>query len=220
MHTDFAKGAWESLRSYYEPRNTYQAERIINDIKTYRCTRNMDVAQWLNDMYRLYDSVCALGSKGLFSDRDFTLAVLDNMPIEDSAWRPLILVLRRRVKEYDSHRPSPILISSHEFISDIREEIRFSRDDLQTPEKKAQKRHRRIKFCTNPHCGVPKGHNFADCVAYGGGSQGKYGPGWKGMWNIHLSAEQRTKANNFPPRWHPAHAEITTAPELLTCIVD
>ena len=249
MHTKFAKEAWESLRSYYEPQNAYRAERIIHDIKTYCCTRDMDVAQWLNDMQRLYASVCTMDSKGMFSDRNFVLAILDNMPMEDFTWRYFVQDLRARIEEYDSHQPSPTPVCSHEFLTAIRKKLWTRRDDPETPayffsaraeaEKKAQKRHRHApdaatgsnppykrrrtssdKFCTNPHCGIPQGHDFADCVVYGGGSQGKYGPRWKGQWNLHLPVEQRTRANNVPPRWHPAHAEITTAPEVLTYIVD
>ena len=233
-HLKFAKQAWENLRSYYEPRNTHHALNIIEEIKAFNCTPHMDVEQWVKDMHRLYSFVCSLDSKDLLSNTDFALVIVHNMPRHDTTWRQLYNSLERRIIEYDSHQPSPIPVYSHEFIAAILEENRF-RNRAIVPiraeaETKTRKRHRREpdaastsnpskrrrtlsdKFCTNPHCGVPNGHNFAGCVAYGGGSQGQYSPNWKGLWNIHLPAEQRTKANNVPPVGHPAYTRITTAP--------
>jgi hypothetical protein len=234
MHLEFAKQAWESLRSYYEPQNTRRVQNIIFEIKGSYCAPDMDVEQWLKDMNRLYASVCSMDSKDQLSDKDFALAIFRNMPLRDTAWRLLFDSLRRRIAEYDSHQPSPIPIRSHEIITAILEETwdrnRVNariRAEAETKTRKhqrrepdaastsnASKRRRTLsdKFCTNPHCGVPNGHNFAGCVAYGGGSQGQYGPNWKGLWNIHLPAGQRTKANNVPPMGHPAYAKITMAP--------
>jgi hypothetical protein len=233
MHAEFAKDAWESLRSYYHPRNDFQVTRIKGDIATHRCTPDMDVGKWLHDMQCLYSSLCLIDRESL-SDRQFAITILLNMP-QDGTWWSLRSTLRSKVEEDDIRRSSPTLIESVKFIAAIREEIwHRNRHNSQTrahissaraeAEKKAQRLHPRAshgasssnptkrrrtlsdKRCINPHCGVPEGHNFADCVAYGGGSQGKYGPGWKGLWNIHLPAEQRTKANNVPPWWHPAYA--------------
>lgn len=235
-HLEFAKQAWETLRSYYERHNAHQVQKIIHNIKTRHCTPDMDVDQWLNDKFRLYVTVCCMDTKGLLSDHDFALAIFDSMPLHDATWRLVSDFLGRRIKDYDSHQPSPIPVRSNEIIFAIREEnwYRNRNNDRAEAETKTRKRHRSEpdaastsnptkrrstlfnKLCTNIYCGVPDGHSFEDCVAYGGGSQGQYGPNWKGLWNIHLPAGQRTKANNVPPMGHPAYAKITTASKLST----
>ena len=242
-HSKFAKQAWESLRSYYESQNNHLVNDIIFKIKVLHCAPDMDVEQWVKDMLRLYSSVCSMDTKGRLSDKDFALTIFGNMPLHDTAWRWLFESLRRRIADYNSHQPSPIPIRSQEIITAILEETwdrnranARIRAEAAEAETNTRKRHRREpdaastsnpskrrrtlsdKFCTNPHCGVPNGHNFAGCVAYGGGSQGKYGPNWKGLWNIHLPAGQRTKANNVPPKWHPAYAKISTTPKPVTLI--
>jgi gag-polypeptide of LTR copia-type len=66
------------------------------------------------------------------------------------------------------------------------------------------------KLCTNSHCGAPRGHDTADCIAYKGAKEGKYRDGWRGPWNIHLPPSQRTKDNNVPPKTHPSSARLPT----------
>jgi Pol polyprotein, beta-barrel domain len=72
------------------------------------------------------------------------------------------------------------------------------------------------KNCSNTHCGAPRGHLFKDCIAYGGGSQGKYTELWKGLWNIHLPLEQQNRANNVLPTNHPASGNNNPAAQKAT----
>jgi hypothetical protein len=196
---------------------------------TFCCTPDMDVAQWLNDMQRLYSSLRDADTEG-FSDHAFARAILNNMPRDDD-WRGLVSKWRIEFL-FGAFCPA----SSTEVINAIREECWWrNRDNPQTyifsaragaDRKKAQKRFRTPddastsssakrprtlsdKFCTNPYCGTPNGHTFSDCITYGGGSQGQYGLRWRGRWNIHLPPEQRTEANNVPPTSHPAYATWT-----------
>ncbi|KAF8475237.1 hypothetical protein DFH94DRAFT_117168 [Russula ochroleuca] len=50
----------------------------------YRCTSDMDLAEWLDDMQRLYNYLCNMDTECL-DDQCFALAVLDNMP-GDGSW--------------------------------------------------------------------------------------------------------------------------------------
>ena len=61
------------------------------------------------------------------------------------------------------------------------------------------------------HCGAQNGHDYSECIAYGGGSQGKYTEWWRGPWNIHLPRNQRDRANNIPPQSHPAYARFKSS---------
>ena len=45
----------------------------------YRCQSDMNIAKWLNDMQRLYNSLCNLDVDRM-TDHDFALAILDLMP--------------------------------------------------------------------------------------------------------------------------------------------
>jgi hypothetical protein len=233
----YAKQAWESLRSFYQPLNSLRAKTVKHEIKTYHCTSDMDVEQWLIDMQRHYSTLYLLDEESL-SDRGFALAILDNMPLDDDAsWHSFISDWRTKVQTRKDDDP-PIAQPSSEVINAIRDECwlrkrnspeyiaRYFSARVEADKKKAQKRSRAPdaastsnsakrprtssdKFCTNPHCGTPNGHTFIDCIAYGGGSQGQYGLRWRGRWNIHLPPEQRTKANNVPPTSHPAYATWT-----------
>jgi len=231
----YAKEAWQNLCSDYQQRNSYLATRIKHQILASRCTSDMDVAQWLGDMQRLYGALYLMDNKSL-DDQSFALNILVSMP-HDESWSVFLSGWRAQVRQREcGPAPNPI-INSTELINSIRDECwfrnrnnpdyiaRFFSARVEADKKKAQKRSRAPdaaststsssvkrprtssdKFCTNPHCGAPIGHTFSDCVAYGGGSQGQYGPRWRGRWNIHLPAGQRTKANNVPPTSHPAHA--------------
>ena len=242
----YAKQAWESLRSVYQPINSVRAARIEHEIKTYRCPSDADadMAKWLNGMQRLYNSLRVYDTSAeRLSERDFVGALLDNMPL-DISWRYFVYDLRHKLRDYESQQPTPTPVYSSEFFNAIQDRL-LSRsghnpqirallfsacaDDAdKTVQKKrtrapdtdaastsgsAKRRRTRRgssdKYCTNPNCGVPNGHKFANCVAYGGGSQGQYSLRWKGCWNIHLPAEQRTKANNVPPVEHPAFAQFS-----------
>jgi hypothetical protein len=71
------------------------------------------------------------------------------------------------------------------------------------------------KSCTNPNC-ARKGHLITECITIGGGNQGNYPHWWKGPWNLHLSPEQRTRANNVPPASHSAYAKLSAAAHATT----
>ena len=113
----YAKQAWDSLRSVYQPRNSLRAATIKGQIMTYRCTADMNITKWLTDMQRLYNSLCDLDTERM-SDRDFALAILDLMPQEDS-WRSFVSDLRTKVREQDAQG---LPIDSITFTSAIRDE--------------------------------------------------------------------------------------------------
>ena len=81
----YAKDAWDNLRSVYQPNNSLRASTIKSQIMTYRCSADMDVSKWLDDMQRLYNSLCNLEVDRM-SDRKFALAILNLMP-QDDGWR-------------------------------------------------------------------------------------------------------------------------------------
>jgi hypothetical protein len=230
------KQAWKSLRSFYQPRNTLRATILLDNVTSNKCHRNSDVGNWLNEMQQSYNALCDVDPDSL-SDAKFGLAILNNMP-QDIEWRPFLSSLRATLLHNESQDP-PLPVSSMEFITSIREEYWYRQKDLPHPpsyifsarsdtDKRPPKRAnqttaaaadapptKRIrnpdKSCTNPHCGSPRGHEIKHCMAYGGGSQGKYAEWWSGPWNIHLPLEQRTSLNNKPPKSHPAYAKLASS---------
>jgi hypothetical protein len=55
----YAKQAWNNLATNYKPQNSTRASSIRGDITAYRCTTQMDVAQWLTDMQHMYGTCAA-----------------------------------------------------------------------------------------------------------------------------------------------------------------
>ncbi len=141
----YAKQAWESLRSIYRPRNLLHAATIKHQIMTYRCTSDMDVAKWLNDMQRLYGCLCNLDVECM-SDREFALAILDLMP-QDDVWRYFVSSLRTKVHDCDRQG---VPISSITFIADIRDEYWYRhKDDFNTASRVFSARFEAQKRSTN-----------------------------------------------------------------------
>jgi hypothetical protein len=199
----------------------------------------MNITHWLNDMQRL-NTLCGTDPESM-SDCSFALAILDNMPQDDGSWRGFLSALRGRVRDYNSQDP-PTPIVATEFIAAIHDEFWFrhrsdhgnnaqiftAKSDADrcgakhartflstTPNGPNPKRSRNDKHCTNSHCGAQHGHDYSECIAYGGGSQGKYTDWWRGPWNIHLPLEQRERSNNRPPQSHPAFAKFkATGPKV------
>jgi hypothetical protein len=233
----YAKEAWDSLKSFYQPGNTLRAATLKSDITGYRCQNNMNISTWLSDMQRLYDTLYGTAPDAM-TDSAFALAIIDNMPQDDNAWRGFVSELRTKLRQYENTVPATP-ITSREFITLIRDEFWFRhRDDPQVNAhvfsarsqvdkrgtKRARdtnsstpnpKRARNDKLCTNTHCGAQRGHDYSECIAFGGGSQGKYTEWWRGPWNIHLPKDKRDKSNNIPPETHPAYARLKTpAPKI------
>jgi hypothetical protein len=75
----YAKQAWKALQAVYQPRNSFRASSIRGELMTYRCLLEMNVAKWLLDIQRLYNSLCDLDPDRM-TDHDFTLTILDLMP--------------------------------------------------------------------------------------------------------------------------------------------
>lgn len=231
----YAKQAWESLRSVYQPRNSLRAATIKGQIMSYRCESNMNISKWLNDMQTLYNSLCDLDTERM-TDRDFALAILDLMP-QDDGWRDFVSSLRTKVRDSDSQT---LPIDSTTFITTIRDEYWYRhKDDYQstshiftarydaqkhfkrprpadisttsttspTPNKRTRTQTTDTRQCTNPFCTSPRGHNTSDCISYKGVKAGQYGDWWRGPWNIHLHPSQRSADNNIPPKTHPAYAQ-------------
>ena len=124
----YAKQAWESLRSVYQPRNSLRAATMKGQIMAYCCQSDMNVARWLNDMQRLYNSLCDLDNERM-TDRDFALAILDLMP-QDDGWRDFLSNLRTKVRDSDAQS---LPIDSTTFVTAIRDEYWYRhKDDYQT----------------------------------------------------------------------------------------
>jgi hypothetical protein len=237
----YAAQAWICLRDYYQPHNSSRSQTIKKDIFSTQCSSNADVTRWLTDMQRLYSLLGDMDTNSTLPDREFTCAVIDNLP-QDAEWRVFTSGLRARIAEYDARNPPTPICSKH-FFTSIRDEARYrTKNDLQSSmhvfsahadtdkrnfkrprasESAVQgsvKRSRVDKTCTNPNCGR-KGHDISECVTYGGGNPGKYATWWRGPWNLHLPVGQRSRANNVPPTSHPAYARFIAAAQAATCTV-
>ena len=124
----YAKQAWESLRSVYQPRNSLRTATMKGQIMAYRCQSDMNVAKWLNDMQRLHNSLCDLDNKRM-TDRDFALAILDLMPQNDG-WQDFLSNLHTKVRDLDAQS---LPIDSTTFVTAIRDEYWYRhKDDYQT----------------------------------------------------------------------------------------
>jgi hypothetical protein len=200
----------------------------------------MNISKWLDDMQRLYNSLCDLDPERL-SDHDYALTVLDLMPQDDS-WRDFLSTLRSKVREYNAQA---LPVDSSTLTTSIREEYWIKhRDDYQTTShifsarheaqrRSATKRPRTADLiatstsptkrprptnpdkanlqCNNPYCRYRNGHDTNECIAYKGTKEGQYSEWWRGPWNIHLPENQRSKDNNIPPKSHPAYARLQRA---------
>jgi hypothetical protein len=124
QHTTYAKHAWEALRSVYQPRNSLRATTIKGQIMSYRCTPDLKVSTWLNDMQNLYNSLCGLDIERM-TDRDFALTILDLMP-QDDGWRDFVSNLRGKVRESEARN---LPIDSITFITAIRDEYWYRHKD-------------------------------------------------------------------------------------------
>jgi hypothetical protein len=234
-HIRYAKEAWQSLHSHYQPRNSLRSSSLKSYILRNRCAPESDVGVWLSEMQRLYSTLCDL-DPGSLSQLVFILAVLDNMP-QDPGWLEFLCKLKNKVRKLDESQP-PLPIDSKLFISKIRDQwwlrtqngdgpqisshVFTTRTELdRKPPKRSRasdtpvsgaKRARLTndKSCTNPNC-ARKGHTITECITFGGGNQGNYPQWWKGPWNLHISPDQRTRANNVPPASHAAYAKLSAA---------
>jgi gag-polypeptide of LTR copia-type len=241
--TPYARIAWERLESAYRPHNSLRATSLKKDITNLRCTPDMDIGQWLHTVKELYSTLCCMDRDRL-SEQEFIVIVLDNMP-ETDTWTDFLSGLRTRISDYKNATP-PKPITALEFITRIREEHWHrtrgnpstqafsvhndgkrnkkrpsgpSSTNSSTSDLPPAKRQRAALVCTNQYCKTGKGHTFEECMAYRGGSQGRYGDWWRGPWNIHLPPEQRTKDNNVPPPSHPAAARSSTKPPSSTTML-
>src|ERR1019366_3368520 len=75
----YAKQAWQSLQSTYQPRNTLRAATLKTDITAFRSQPHMDVVHWLNDMQQFFNTLCDIDPDAM-TDSAFAIAILDNMP--------------------------------------------------------------------------------------------------------------------------------------------
>jgi hypothetical protein len=232
-----AKQAWEALHSTYQPTNSIHAATVRADIITYQCTLDMDISYWLKDMQHQFHILRDM-DPGQMTNHDFVLIILNNMP-QDESWQSLVTGLRAKLKDCDDHKP-PLPIISLDYLTAIREESWYRNrnnpqlsahvftacaeaerrgskcsrmSDASTSGSAKRPRVSNDRMCTNMHCAFQKGHTFLECIAYMGGSQGKYPHWWRGPWNVHLLPEQHNKANNVPPSSHPAFTRLpTTSP--------
>lgn len=233
----YAKQAWIALRSVYQPRNSMRSTIIKRDLTNYSCQSDMNVATWLDDMQRLYNSLCYIDNNRM-TNTEFVFAILDLMP-EDDNWRGFMGLLRQKALQAEAAK---LPIDSVSYISAIRDEYWYKqRKRNEAPSHiftalaecrtRSQKRPRNAdlvasstsqstpakrprlrnpdKKCSNPFCSRT-GHDIADCFTYKGAKQGQYLDWWRGPWNLHLPENQRTTANNVPPKNHPAHARLST----------
>jgi hypothetical protein len=136
-------------------------------------------------------------------DYEFAKVLIHMLPL-DATWRNFSSSLRRQLDE------NPKAISSMRVVTEIANEwwaqneenpetmakvfgARSSAEKRKRAESQrsyTNKRPRPVinkaaERCTNQHC-KRTGHSYDECVAYGGGSQGKYLWWWKGPKNLHL----------------------------------
>jgi hypothetical protein len=208
---------------------------------TYRCLPEMNITKWINDMQRLYNSLCDLDLDCL-SDHDFTLTILDLLP-QDDGWMEFLSVLQTKVRNCEA---LGLPLDSVTFTTAIREEYWAQhKDDNQTSSNifsarqeyqkcfLTPKRQRSANLvatasspskhprtlnpekanlrCENSYCAFPQGHKTADCITYKGAKEGPYREWWREPWNIHLPENQRSKENNKSPKSHPAYAHLQRA---------
>ena len=241
QNVPYAKQAWEVLRSTYQPRNAMRAVSVMGDITSYRCTPDMDISLWLNNMQRQFNILQDM-DPAIMSDHDFMVTVLNNMP-QTNAWQTTVASLHVKIKECDEHKPALLPVNSFEYIANIhkvawfrnrnnsqlasqasahvfttrseakKKGLKWSRTSLDSSTQGSAKRPRVFndKLCTNTYCTTQKGHTFAECIAYMGGSQGKYTLGWRGPWNVHLPTDQCNRGNNVPLTSHPAYAKYVAS---------
>lgn len=233
----YASVAWDILRNHYQPQNSALANSKRGDVQSYRCTPDMDVGEWLTEIRHRYNALYDMAPEAL-SDHDFATTIINNLPQRNPEWRAFAKGLRQRVSQYKRMKPPQIITSGEVIDDIREELYFTAQDNPDTdthvftansnPDKKSGKRPRpsdasssspskrtrtsnssssSSKTCSNPNCGR-KGHDFSNCVAQGGGSEGKYRDDWRGPWNLHLPFSQRTKANNVPPRSHPAFGRV------------
>ena len=151
LHVQYAKELWDNLRSIYQPQNSLHAITIKGQIMTYRCTADMNVARWLNNMQHLYNSLCDLELERM-SDREFALTILDLMPL-DGGWRDFVSNLRIKVCDSDALR---LPIVSSNFITTIRDEYWYhNRDNHQATAHIFSARHEAQKWSTAQKRGRP-----------------------------------------------------------------
>jgi hypothetical protein len=126
----YAQQAWESLKAFYQPGNRLHMATLKSDITTYRCQSNMNIANWLTDMQRLFDTLCGIDPDAM-TDDSFALIIVDNMLQDNDTWRTFVSSLCIKIREYETNTlPTPI--HSIEFITLIREEFWFRhRNDAQ-----------------------------------------------------------------------------------------
>ena len=229
----YASEAWNALVHHYQTSNAAKATALTSEIHTCICSPNTNVGEWLKHIQSLYNSLIDLNPDGL-SDREFTLIVVNNLP-RTADWRSFAMGLRQRANAYDNQHPNPYPVTSKEFLTSIRDEVYFIIKNAESVETTPQvfntdskglkrpkssdassssapsgaKRARTSnnKTCSNPNCNK-RGHDISECIAYGGGNVGNYGPKWRGPWNIHLPPFQRNKSNNCPPPSHPAFPRV------------
>lgn len=236
QNVKYAKQAWENLCNVYQSRNSLHAATIKGQLMTHQCTSEMNVATWLNDMQNLYSLLCDLdvecmsdrdfalaildlmpqdtswrgflsGLRAKVRDSDalglpvdsttFTTAIRDEhwyRHKDDHQNTSQIFSARveaqKRSKAQKRSRPADIVATS----------------TMPTPPHKRPRVRNPDSRCTNVHCRSKLSHDTADCIAYTGAKQGQYGEWWRGPWNIHLPESQRSKANNVPPKTHPAYS--------------
>ena len=104
----YAKEAWDSLKAFYQPGNSLRAATLKADITGYRCQTGMNIATWINDMQRLYDTLYGTAPDAM-SDSAFALAIIDNLPQEDNAWRGFISELRTKLRQYEKSTPKTVI---------------------------------------------------------------------------------------------------------------
>ena len=85
QNTSYAAQAWINLRKYYQPHNSSRSQAIKKEIFSSQCSLNMDVTRWLNDMQRLYNLLGDMDANSTLPDREFTCAIIDNLP-QDAEW--------------------------------------------------------------------------------------------------------------------------------------
>ena len=218
-----AKEAWESLKAEYRSVNTMRAARLKSYILGYKFVDGYKMANWRDDMQRMYQELRDVDDTAL-PDDEFARHLVTMMPISDR-WRYLHSELSNKVRgaapgtlrsseilwklrdedegiQASNDEPSVLMTARAEFLQSKsgNKRPRDAEVNQSTPATAPISKRARTSFklqCTNPHCPNPRSrHTIDNCFAFGGGKCGDYPPWWSGPRDIHLHPDKRSADTN------------------------
>lgn len=208
-----AQAAWMALREDYRPINALRAQRLHQDIMSYKCNPGVDATRWVDKIRSMYAELMDQDMTRM-SDITFAPTLAGLIPTDDT-WRSFAQRLRDDMDRADADRTP---FSSSKVIQRIKAEAwAQGPSDTQQPAevlyandnrskrssqsanltggldpKRRREDHLELR-CTNKYCNTVSGHLVKDCFAHGGGKEGQYPDWWKGKRDLHLHPIERRK---------------------------